>query len=74
MRGDADNLEKPILDALSKHIDNGDRQVERVWVQKVEPGRIFKFAGPLEVMPEALSGETPLRFTRLEDNLAGGIV
>ncbi len=41
MQGDVDNIVKPILDALSKHIYNDDGQVERIWVQKFEPGRIF---------------------------------
>lgn len=41
MEGDVDNIVKPVLDALSRHIYKDDRQVERVWVQKFEPGRIF---------------------------------
>ena len=74
MQGDVDNIVKPILDALSKHIYNDDRQVERVWVQKFEPGRIFQFARPSEVLSEALSGEKPLLFIRLGDDPAEGLV
>lgn len=74
MQGDVDNIVKPILDALSKHIYNDDRQVERIWVQKFEPGRIFQFAQPSEVLSEALGGEKPLLFVRLGDDPAEGLV
>lgn len=73
MQGDVDNIVKPILDALSQHIYNDDRQVERVWVQKFEPGRIFQFSRPSEVLSDALSGEKPLLFIRLGDNPAEGL-
>jgi len=74
MQGDIDNIVKPILDALSRHIYNDDKQVERVWVQKFEPGRIFQFTRPTEVLYEALTGEKPLLFVRLGDNPAEGLV
>ena len=74
MQGDLDNIVKPILDAMSKHIYNDDRQVERVWVQKFEPGRIFQFSRPSEVLSEALNGEKPLLFIRLGDDPAEGLV
>ena len=74
MQGDIDNIVKPILDALSKHIYHDDRQVERVWVQKFEPGRIFQFARPSEALSEALSGEKPLLFVRVGDDPAEGLV
>ena len=74
MQGDVDNIVKPILDALAKHIYSDDRQVERVWVQKFEPGRVFQFARPSEVLSEALSGEKPLLFVRLGDDHAEGLV
>src|SRR6266850_7704487 len=34
MQGDIDNIVKPILDAMCKHIYMSDHQVERVLVQK----------------------------------------
>jgi len=67
MQGDVDNIVKPILDALSKHIYNDDRQVERVWVQKFEPGRIFQFARPSEVLSQALSIAVATPTTLIED-------
>jgi len=74
MQGEVDNIVKPILDALSQHIYNDDRQVERIWVQKFEPGRIFQFAKPSEILSEALSGEKPLLFIRLGDDPAEGLI
>jgi hypothetical protein len=50
-----------------------DRQVERVRVQKFEPGRIFQFAGPPEVLPEAPSGKSHYALFDLEI-LAEGLV
>jgi hypothetical protein len=67
MRGDVDSIVKPILDALSKHIYNDDRQVERVWVQKFEPGRIFQFARPSEVLSQALNIAVATPTTLIED-------
>jgi hypothetical protein len=74
MQGDVDNIVKPILDALSKHIYSDDRQVERVWVQKFEPGRIFRFSRPSAVLSDALDGGKPLLFVRLGDDPAEGLV
>jgi crossover junction endodeoxyribonuclease RusA len=42
MQGDIDNIVKPILDALSKHIYLDDHQVHRVLVQKFEPDNVFR--------------------------------
>jgi hypothetical protein len=74
MQGDLDNIVKPILDALSKHIYNDDWQVERIWIQKFEPGYIFPFARRSDVLSEALRGEKPLLFIRLGNDPAEGLV
>ncbi len=74
MQGDVDNIVKPILDALSKHIYNDDSQVERIWVQKFEPDRIFQFNRPSKILSDALSGEKPLVFIRLGDDPSEGLV
>jgi crossover junction endodeoxyribonuclease RusA len=47
MQGDIDNIVKPILDALSKHVYLNDHQVHRVLVQKFEPDNVFSFPSPL---------------------------
>ena len=62
MQGDIDNIVKPILDALSSHVFLDDRQVERVVVQKFEPGHIFPFARPSEVLEMAI--ETTALYVR----------
>ncbi len=74
MEGDIDNIVKPVLDALRNHIYRDDKQVERVWVQKFEPGRIFQFTNPSEVLSKALIAERPLLYIRLGDNPAEGLV
>jgi len=73
MQGDIDNIVKPVLDALSRHVYADDRQVERVWVQKFEPGRIFAFTDPSAVLEEALRGSKPLLFVRIHDDPREGL-
>ena len=46
MEGDIDNIVKLILDALSRHVYIDGGQVERVLVQKFEPGNVFNFLQP----------------------------
>lgn len=46
MEGDVDNIVKLVLDALGRHIYIDDSQVERIVVQKFEPGNIFTFTSP----------------------------
>jgi hypothetical protein len=67
IRGDIDNIAKPVLDALCKHIYQDDRQVERLVVQKFEPGNVFPFSSPSAVLSEALAGRTPLLYIRVSD-------
>ena len=43
MAGDIDNIVKPVLDALGKHIYMDDRQVHRVLVQKIRTWKRFPF-------------------------------
>ncbi|QCI66734.1 RusA family crossover junction endodeoxyribonuclease [Phreatobacter stygius] len=68
MEGDIDNIVKPILDALGRHIYIDDSQVERVVVQKFEPGNIFPFATPSSMLEEALRRPKPLLYVRLTDD------
>ncbi|MBK1662041.1 RusA family crossover junction endodeoxyribonuclease [Paracraurococcus ruber] len=74
MQGDIDNIVKPILDALCQHVYNDDRQVERILVQKFEPGRIFQFKRPSSVLADALGSEKPLLYVRLGDDPAEGLL
>jgi crossover junction endodeoxyribonuclease RusA len=73
MQGDIDNIVKPVLDALCRHVYFDDQQVERVWVQKFEPGKIFRFSAPSDVLSSAIQGEKPLLYVRLSDDPAEGL-
>ena len=68
MQGDIDNIVKPILDALGQHIYLDDSQVERVVVQKFEPGNVFPFTDPSSTLEDALNGPKPLLYVRLTDD------
>ena len=65
MQGDLDNIVKPILDALSKHIYVDDGQIERLVVQKFEPGNVFTFQKPTTTFAKALAGDRPILYVRI---------
>jgi crossover junction endodeoxyribonuclease RusA len=67
MQGDVDNIVKPILDALSRHIYRDDHQVERLLVQKFEPGISFTFQNPSAIFASAIEGPRPVLYVRLSD-------
>jgi hypothetical protein len=68
MQGDVDNIVKLIVDALTQHIYVDDRQIERVVVQKFEPGNLFTFAEPGEVLSRALETAKPLVYIRISND------
>jgi hypothetical protein len=68
MQGDVDNIVKLILDALCRHIYIDDPQVERVVVQKFEPGNIFEFASPSETLAQALVATKPVVYIRISND------
>ncbi len=68
LEGDVDNIVKLILDALCRHIYIDDKQVERVVVQKFEPGNVFSFSRPSAAMIGTLSGPKPALYIRVSDN------
>jgi crossover junction endodeoxyribonuclease RusA len=71
MEGDIDNIVKLVLDALCHHIYLDDRQVERLVVQKFEPGLTFTFQNPSEVFASAISSLRPVLYIRLSDKPLG---
>lgn len=71
MSGDIDNIVKPILDALSAHIYVDDQQVERLVVQKFEPGIPFEVENPTEMVAAAVSGPRPALYVRLSNRPRG---
>ena len=68
MAGDIDNIVKPVLDALGKHIYIDDSQVERLLVQKFEPGNVFGFSSPSPILQDALDTPKPVLYIRLSDD------
>jgi crossover junction endodeoxyribonuclease RusA len=68
MAGDIDNIVKPVLDALGKHVYVDDRQVHRVLVQKFEPGNVFGFGAPSPILQDALSRAKPILYVRLSND------
>lgn len=68
MQGDVDNIVKPILDALSRHIYIDDQQVERVLVQKFEPGNVFTFNQPTPKFAEALESDRPVLYVKISSD------
>jgi hypothetical protein len=68
MPGDVDNIVKFVLDAMTHHIYLNDKQIQRVVVQKFEPGNVFKFSQPSEKLLQALAGERPVLYVRLSND------
>lgn len=73
MRGDIDNIVKPILDALEGIVYRKDNQVERVWAQKFEPGRpAFVADEPSPTLASALDFDPPVLYVRIDDDSSSG--
>lgn len=66
-QGDVDNMVKLTLDALSPHIYLDDSQIERVVVQKFEPGNVFPFSNPSATLLDAITGVKPVLYVRISD-------
>ena len=68
MQGDVDNIVKLVLDALREHIYMDDAQVDRVVVQRFNPGNYFGFASPSVMLEEALKRRESVLYVRLSDD------
>jgi crossover junction endodeoxyribonuclease RusA len=68
MQGDLDNIVKPILDALNRHIYMNDQQIQRILVQKFEPGAVFAFSSPSPVLQDALNRPKPVLYISLSND------
>ena len=73
MEGDLDNIVKPILDALSRHVYMDDGQIERILVQKFEPEAVFEFGSPTTALQDALNRPKPVLYIRLSDDPFEGL-
>jgi len=67
MAADLDNIVKPILDAMNGTVYVDDHQVERLVVQKFEPGRILVTTNPSITLAGALGQEPPILYVRIDD-------
>ncbi len=68
--GDVDNIVKLILDGMRTIAYPDDHVVERVEVQKFEPGIIWEIEDPSPQLAAALDMEPPLVYIRVTDDLA----
>ena len=68
MQGDVDNIVKLILDGMCRHVFVDDRQVERIVVQKFEPGNIASFSKPTSLLIEAMNGQKPILYIRVSND------
>lgn len=67
MQGDVDNIIKLTLDGMSRHLYLDDKQIERVVVQKFEPGRLFPFSDPSDTLTKCILGAKPALYIRISD-------
>ena len=68
MQGDVDNILKLTLDALVGHVYLDDSQVERIVVQKFDPGGSFVFADPSPTLASAVEAQRPVLYMRISDD------
>ncbi|WP_128566478.1 RusA family crossover junction endodeoxyribonuclease [Methylobacterium crusticola] len=70
MEGDVDNIVRLILDGMLEVVYLNDRVIERVIVQKIEPGIIAEFSSITEKLEEAIGVEPPVVYIRIDDDLS----
>lgn len=74
LEGDVDNIVKPILDGLREVAYPDDRQIERVVVQKLEPGISWVVEASTDQISAALDAEPPVVYVRIEADLSWRIL
>jgi len=70
MAGDVDNIVKPIMDALINVAYPDDRLVERIIIQKFEPGFDWEFVDPSDQLAAALEAAPPVVYIKVVDDLS----
>ena len=70
MEGDIDNIIKPILDGMENSAYLNDRVVEKVLVQKFEPGVERVFDDVSEQLAAALDAKAPVVYVRVDTDLS----
>jgi crossover junction endodeoxyribonuclease RusA len=74
MQGDIDNIIKPILDALCKHVYMDDHQIERIFIARFEPEKIIKFDSPSIILDKAIEMDKPNLYIKISPNLYEGFI
>lgn len=70
MQGDLDNIVKPVLDALCRHIYLDDSQVERIWVERFGMRSVRRPAGTGEsILSRVTDSDRPVMYVRLSVDL-----
>lgn len=69
MEGDIDNIVKPILDGMIGIVYLNDRHIEKVIVQKFEPGVAWVFSSPTPTLATAIEVDKPALYIRLDKHL-----
>lgn len=70
MEGDVDNIVKLIIDSMLLVLDPNDRLIERVIVQKFEPGVEAVFRSLTSRLEQAIGTERPVIYVRIDDDLS----
>lgn len=69
MDGDIDNIVKLIIDGMVTIIYPDDQRIERVVVQKFEPGAEAIFASFTPALGRAVETDRPVIYIRIDDDL-----
>ena len=72
MQEDIDNIVKPIRDGLRTVAYRDDQVVDRVWVQKFEPGSLYAFCDPSPTLAAVLDTQAPVLYIRIDDGASRG--
>ena len=70
MRGDVDNIVKLIVDGMDTIVYPSDQRIERVVVQKFEPGVEVVFRSLTPTLQQALETDPPVIYIRIDDDLS----
>ena len=70
MEGDVDNIVKLIVDGMITIIYPNDRLLERITVQKFEPGVVSTFRSLTPTLEQATETEPPVLYIRIDDDLS----
>lgn len=63
---DLDNAVKPVLDGLCECVIVDDKQIERLVIQRFEPGRPIPIVDDSELFNAAVASVVPIIYIRLE--------